>query len=229
VVLAVRVADDAPVDLAAVVFDLDGVLVDSERLWDEVRREVARDRGGGWTDDATGAMQGMSTPEWARYIVEQVGVHGTPDEAAAEVIRRMGDRYRQAVPLLPGAVEAVRALSERWPLGVASSSPPDLIRVVLDAAGIADRFRAVVSSEQVSRGKPAPDVYLAAAAKLGVPPDRCVAIEDSTNGLRAAAAAGMTVVAVPNPHYPPSQDALALAAVTVDTVAEVTPELLASL
>jgi len=218
------------VDLAAVVFDLDGVLVDSEQLWDEVRRQVAREWGGRWTDEATGSMQGMSTPEWARHMVEQVGVRGTPDEVAAEVIRRMGDRYRrEEVPLLPGAVEAVWALSERWPLGVASSSPPDLIRVVLDAAGIADRFRAVVSSEQVRRGKPAPDVYLAAAAELGVPPERCVAIEDSANGLRAAAAAGMTVVAVPNPHYPPPPDALALAAVTVDTVAKVTPELLASL
>jgi len=223
------VVDDAAVDVAAVVFDLDGVLIDSERWWDEVRREVAREWGGRWTDLATGVMQGMSTPEWSRYMVEQLGVRGAPGDVAAEVIRRMGDRYRREVPLLPGAVEAARALSERWPLGVASSSPPDLIGVVLDVAGVADRFRVVVSSEQVSRGKPAPDVYLAAAAKLGVPPDRCVAIEDSANGLRAAAAAGMTVVAVPNPHYPPPPDALALAAVTVDTVAKVTPELLASL
>ena len=216
-------------DLAAVVFDLDGVLIDSEQVWDEVRREVARDLGGRWTDEATEAMQGMSTPEWARYLVDRVGVRGTPEDAAAEVIRRMADRYRDRVPLLPGAVEAVRAVSERWPLGVASSSPPDLIRTVLAEAGVADRFRAVVSSEQVDRGKPAPDVYLAAAAALGVPAARCAAVEDSANGLRSAAAAGMAVVAVPNPHYPPAEDALALAVATVDTVGGVTPELLATL
>ena len=222
-------ADDAAVDLAAVVFDLDGVLIDSEQVWDEVRRAVVAERGGRWTDAATGAMQGMSTPEWCRYLVDELGVAGSPEQVAAEVIRRMAEHYRRHVPLLPGAVDAVRTLSERWPLGVASSSPPDLIRTVLDVAGIADRFRVVVSSEQVSGGKPAPDVYLAAAAQLGVPAGRCVAVEDSANGLRSAAAAGMTVVAVPNPHYPPPDDALRLAAVVVDTVAEVTPELLASL
>jgi HAD superfamily hydrolase (TIGR01509 family) len=223
------VADDAPVDIAAVVFDLDGVLIDSEQVWDGVRREVAGDLGGRWTDEATEAMQGMSTPEWARYLVQQVGVRGTPDDVAAEVIRRMADRYRRDLPLLPGAVEAVRAVSGHWPLGLASSSPPDLIRTVLAAAGLSDRFRAVVSSEQVSRGKPAPDVYLAAAEALGVPAAASVAVEDSANGLRAAAAAGMAVVAVPNLHYPPAEDALALAAVIVDTVGGVTPHLLATL
>jgi HAD superfamily hydrolase (TIGR01509 family) len=223
------VADDAPVDLAAVVFDLDGVLIDSEQVWDAVRREVVADLGGRWTGEATTAMQGMSTPEWSRYLVHQLGVPGQPADVATEVIRRMADRYRADLPLLPGAVDAVRAVSERWPLGVASSSPPDVIRTVLAAAGLSDRFRAVVSSEQVSRGKPAPDVYLAAAAELGLPPADCVAVEDSANGLRAAAAAGMAVVAVPNPHYPPPEDALRLAAAVAPTVAEVTPELLASL
>jgi len=223
------VADDAAVDFAAVVFDLDGVLVDSEQVWDEVRRAVVADLGGRWTDAATTAVQGMSTPEWARYLVDELGVHGPPEEVAADVIRRMAERYRRHVPLLPGAVQAVRTLSGHWPLGVASSSPPDLIRTVLDVAGVADRFRVVVSSEQVSRGKPAPDVYLAAAAELGVPAERCVAVEDSANGLRAAAAAGMTVVAVPNPHYPPPDEAVRLAAAVVHTAAEVTPELLASL
>jgi HAD superfamily hydrolase (TIGR01509 family) len=218
-------ADDAVVGVGAVVFDLDGVLVDSERVWDEVRRQVVADLGGRWTAEATGAMQGMSTAEWARYLVGELGAAGAPDAVAGQVVERMVDWYRRELPLLPGAVEAVRAVSERWPIGVASSSPPDLIRTVLDTAGIAGRFSAVVSSEQVGRGKPAPDVYLAAAAELGVPPGRCVAVEDSANGLRAASAAGMTVVAVPNPHYPPPPDALALAAVTVPTVGEVTPDL----
>jgi HAD superfamily hydrolase (TIGR01509 family) len=208
---------------AAIVFDLDGVLVDSERVWDEVRQGLVAGRGGRWPADATTAMQGMSTPEWAAYLAGLAG--GSPEELAAQVVRAMADRYREHVPLLPGAVDAVRALAGRWPLAVASSSPPELIEVVLAAAGVADRFRVTVSSEEVARGKPAPDVYLAAAERLGVDPTHCVAIEDSANGLRSAAAAGMTVVAVPNPHFPPPADALALARVTVGTPAGLTREL----
>ena len=210
---------------AAIVFDLDGVLVDSETVWDEVRRALVADRGGRWTPDATTAMQGMSTPEWSAYL-GSLGAAGSPAELAAAAIDAMAERYREQVPLLPGAVEVVTALSARWPLAVASSSPPRLIEVVLAAAGVADRFRAVVSSEQVERGKPAPDVYLAAAAALGVGPRDCVAVEDSANGLRSAAAAGMTVVAVPNPHFPPPADALLLAAATVPTTAGLTVELI---
>jgi len=215
-------------DPAAIVFDLDGVLVDSEQVWDEVRRAVVAERGGRWTDQATTAMQGMSTPEWARYLTT-LGAAGSPDELARVVIEAMADRYRQHVPLLPGAVEAVVALSERWPLGVASSSPPDLIRVVLGAAGLTDRFGVTVSSEDVPRGKPAPDVYLAAATKLAAERAACVAVEDSANGLRAAAAAAMVVVAVPNPHFPPPADVLALARATVPAPAGLTPELIRAL
>ncbi|HST65397.1 MAG TPA: HAD family phosphatase [Mycobacteriales bacterium] len=212
---------------AAIVFDLDGVLVDSERAWDEVRQRLVTDRGREWPADATTAMQGMSTPEWSAYLAGLVG--DSPQELARQVIAAMADRYRERVPLLPGAVDAVRALAARWPLAVASSSPPDLIRVVLAAAGVSDRFRVTVSSEEVARGKPAPDVYLAAAERLGVDPAGCVAIEDSANGLRAAAAAGMTVVAVPNEHFPPPADALALAKAQVSTPAGLTPELIGQL
>jgi HAD superfamily hydrolase (TIGR01509 family) len=210
-------------DPAAIVFDLDGVLVDSEQVWDEVRQRLVADRGRDWPADATTAMQGMSTPEWSGYLGTLVGE--APDALARQVIGAMADRYRAHVPLLPGAVGAIRALSGRWPLALASSSPPELIRVVLAAAGVTDRFRVTVSSEEVARGKPAPDVYLAAAERLGVDPTACVAIEDSANGLRAAAAAGMTVVAVPNEHFPPPADALALATATVPTPAGLTPGL----
>jgi len=215
-------------DPAAIVFDLDGVLVDSEQVWDDVRRAVVAERGGRWTDEATTAMQGMSTPEWAHYLTT-LGATGSPDELARAVVDGMADRYRAHVPLLPGAVDAVTALSEWWPLGVASSSPPELIRVVLAAAGLTARFRTTVSSEEVPRGKPAPDVYQAVARRLVAEPATCVAVEDSANGLRAAAAAGMVLVAVPNPHFPPPAGALALARATVRTPAGLTPELIRSL
>lgn len=217
-------------DPAAVVFDLDGVLVDSERVWDEVRVALATERGLPWPAAATTAMQGMSTPEWSAYLVESVGLPGPPDAVGRRVVQRMAERYRAAVPLIPGAVDAVRATAALGrPLAVASSSPPSLISTVLDAAGVAGAFTTTVSSEEVARGKPAPDVYLEAARRLGVDPAACLAVEDSANGLRSAAAAGMTVVAVPNPHFPPPDDALALAAAVLDTVAGLTPELVAGL
>jgi HAD superfamily hydrolase (TIGR01509 family) len=215
---------------AAVVFDLDGVLIESEEVWDEVRRGMATAHGAAWPADATRAMQGMSTPEWAAYLVGTIGVGGTPEQVSAEVIRQVRERYAERVPLLPGAVDTVRRIAAGgWPLGVASSSPRTLIPVVLAEAGIADLFRAVVSSEEVERGKPAPDVYLAAAERLSVPAEQTVAVEDSANGLRSAHAAGMAVVAVPNASFPPPADALDLAAVTLAGITELTPDVIAGL
>jgi HAD superfamily hydrolase (TIGR01509 family) len=213
----------------AVIFDLDGVLIESEEVWDEVRRGLAADAGRPWPPETTRALQGMSTQEWSRHLVEVVGVPGTPPEVADTVIDRVAAAYRDHLPMLPGAVETVRALAGRWTLGVASSSPARLITVVLTTAGIADLFRVALSSEEVPRGKPAPDVYLAAAARLGVDPTRCVAVEDSTNGLRAAVAAGMVLVAAPNAGFPPAPDALALAMAVVPGVAGVTADLIQSL
>jgi HAD superfamily hydrolase (TIGR01509 family) len=209
----------------AVIFDLDGVLVDSEQIWNGVKEQLVRETGGRWRDEAPHTMMGMSSPEWSVYLRDDLGV---PMEAAAinrEVVRRMDDGYRRALPLLPGASDAVRALAARWPLALASSANRELIDLVLELAGFADAFRMTVSSEEVARGKPAPDVYLAAADGLGVDPARCVAIEDSSSGLRAAAAAGMKVIAIPNPHYAPDPDALALAAAAVPVVGDVTPSL----
>jgi HAD superfamily hydrolase (TIGR01509 family) len=212
---------------AAVVFDLDGVLVDSEARWDEARRAVVDAEGGAWRPEATRAMMGMSAPEWSRYLHDELGVALAPPDVSAAVVARMADGYRRELPLLPGAVEAVRALAARWPLGVASSANRELIELVLREAGLGGAFAAVVSSEEVARGKPAPDVYLEAARRLDVAPGRCVAVEDSANGLRAAAAAGMAVVAVPNPHFPPGPEALALADAVVATPGDVTPALVA--
>lgn len=212
-------------DVQAVVFDLDGVLVDSEELWDEVRRGLAAGAGRPWPDDATRAMQGMSTAEWSAYLTGAVGVPGEPEEVAAAVIDRVADRYRTRLPLLPGAVEAVERLAGSFVLGLASSSPRRLIDAVLAAAGLAGRFAVTVSTEEVAAGKPSPAVYQEAVARLGVPAGRAVAIEDSSNGLRAAARAGLGVIAVPHAAFPPDDDALALAAVVVGSLDEITPEL----
>jgi HAD superfamily hydrolase (TIGR01509 family) len=215
--------------IEAVVFDLDGVLIDSEPVWEEVRRGLVAARGGHWAPEAQQRLMGMSTPEWARYLSQDLGVGLPPDDVAVQVIHQMAERYARALPLLPGAADAVRRMAERWPLGLASSSPPVLIETVLDAASIRSLFAATVSTEEVPHGKPAPDVYLAAAQRLGAAPGRSVAVEDSSNGLRSAAAAGLQVVAVPQPRYPPGPDALALARAVLPSLAGLTPALVASL
>jgi HAD superfamily hydrolase (TIGR01509 family) len=209
----------------AVIFDLDGVLLDSEQRWNEAKEALVRESGGTWLAEAPEVMMGMSSPEWSAYLHDDLAVPLPREEINREVVRRMEDAYRDGLPLLPGAGEAVRALAARWPLGLASSSNRELIDLFAELAGFGDSFRVTVSSEEVARGKPSPDVYLRAAEKLGVEAARCVAIEDSSNGIRAGVAAGMPVIAVPNPHYPPAPDALALAAATVGGVAEITPEL----
>lgn len=216
-------------DVQAVVFDLDGVLIDSEELWNEARRDLAAGSGRPWPEEATQAMLGMSTAEWSAYLVDEVGIPGRPEDVATQVIDRMADRYRARLPLLPGAVEAVQRLGARWPLGLATSSPRRLIDAVLAAAGLTASFRVSVSTEEVTAGKPSPAVYLEAARRLGIDPRRGVAIEDSSNGLRAAAAAGLRVIAVPNAAFPPAGDALALAAAVVRSLDDVTPDLVTSL
>jgi HAD superfamily hydrolase (TIGR01509 family) len=210
--------------IEAVVFDLDGLLVDSEQLWDQAREALARERGGRWHDRAQADMMGMSSPEWSRYMHERIGLRESPEEISAEVVRRMEARYRDQLPLLPGAREAVERLAARWPLGLASSSNRPLIDLTLELSGTAPCFRATVSFEEVARGKPAPDVYLEAMRRLGVDPTRTAAIEDSHNGILSAATAGMRVVAIPNRRFPPGDEAVAQADVVLDSLDELTPE-----
>ena len=209
----------------AVVFDMDGVIVDSEQVWDDVREQLAKERGGRWHERAQADMMGMSSPEWSVYMHEVIGLPESPEAINDEVVARMLERYREQLPLIDGAVEAVERLAPEFRLAVASSSNRPLIAAVLHQAGITGRFDAVVSSEEVAGGKPAPDVYLEAMRLLGVAPESAVAIEDSSNGIRAAHAAGMRVIALPNAHYPPAEDALALADAVVSSPAELTPEL----
>jgi HAD superfamily hydrolase (TIGR01509 family) len=209
----------------AVVFDLDGVVIDSEGVWEDVREDFARRHGGRWPEGSQRRMMGMSTDEWAAFMRSELAVPGETDEIARGVIDALLARYRADLPLLPGATAALAGLAEHWPLAMASSSPRAVVDAVLSLAGIEGLFGAVVSSDEVAAGKPAPDVYLEAARRLGVAPADCVAVEDSTNGIRAAHAAGMAVIAVPNPEFSPTDDALALAAVRVPGVVAVTPDL----
>ncbi len=215
--------------ISAVVFDLDGVLVDSEPVWEQVRQGLVTERGGHWAPDAQRRIMGMSTPEWARYLSEDLGVGLPPDQVASEVIDRMTARYTQHVPLMDGAVDAVRRVAARWPLAVASSAPAVLIQTVLQSAGLRPCFSVVMSTEQVPRGKPAPDIYLAVTAALGCPPADCAAVEDSSNGLRSAAAAGLQVIAIPQPQYPPDSDALAGASLVLPSLAGLTAGAVAAL
>jgi HAD superfamily hydrolase (TIGR01509 family) len=212
------------VTIRAVVFDLDGVIVDSEQVWDDVREAYTREAGGTYTETATRDMMGMSSVEWSRYMAESLHVPGTPEEINAAVVERMLARYGEAPPLLPGAVDAVRRIGAWVPLAIASSSNRELIDAVLRVSGLAADFAATVSSEEVPRGKPSPDVYLEAARRLGVEAARCGAVEDSHNGIRSAKAAGMRVVAVPNHHYPPDDESLALADVVVPSIGELQVE-----
>jgi HAD superfamily hydrolase (TIGR01509 family) len=212
--------------IEAVVFDLDGVLIDSEPVWEQVRRGLVADRGGHWASDAQQKLMGMSTPEWARYLSEDLGVGLPPGEVAELVTDRMAASYREHLPLLPGAAGAVRRLAARWPLGLASSAPAALIETVLQSAGLRPDFQVTMSTEQVPRGKPAPDIYLAVTERLGVTPASCAAVEDSSNGLRSAAAAGLRVIAIPRPQYPPDPDALARTSLVLPNLDELTPEAL---
>jgi HAD superfamily hydrolase (TIGR01509 family) len=210
------------VQIAAVIFDLDGVLLDSEPVWEEERRRFVAEHGGQWQPDSQRRLMGMSTAEWAGYLHTGLGVAMPPEAIADAVIERMEQCYARGLPLLDGAVEAVQGLAERWPLGLASSSPQRLIAFVLNRAQLASFFNATVSSDDVAHGKPAPDVYLEAARRLGIEAGRCAAVEDSSNGLRAAINAGMRVIAIPNRRYPPDAGALAKANLVLDSLRQLT-------
>jgi HAD superfamily hydrolase (TIGR01509 family) len=210
----------------AVVFDLDGVLLQSEEVWDAVREHYVRERGGRYDEEVQRAMMGMSAPEWSRFLHEEAHVPDDPAEINSEVVRRMLAAYERELPLLPGAVAAVRRAATAFPLGLASSSNRAIFEEVLELAGIAECFRATVSSEEVPQGKPAPDVYFEAAARLGVAPEHCTAVEDSHAGIRSAKSAGMRVVAIPNAAYPPDEEALGQADAVVRSLDELTVEVL---
>ena len=213
----------------AVVFDLDGVIVDSEAVWDEARRRYVADHHGTWREEATRDMMGMSSLEWSSYVRDRLHVDRPAEAISADVAGMVGDLYGERLPLIDGAVAAVEALGARWPLGLASSSNREVIDLVLELSGLASSFAVTVSSEEVGRGKPAPDVYLEAARRLEAEPDRCTAIEDSHNGILSASAAGMRVIAIPNAEFAPGDDALERADRVLESIEELGPELVAAL
>jgi HAD superfamily hydrolase (TIGR01509 family) len=210
--------------IEAVVFDLDGVIIDTEEVWEEVRRGYVASYGKQFLPDSQTRMMGMSTPEWSTHLSQEVGVPRKPEEVAADVLGRMAERYSEALPLIPGSVDAVRRMAARFPVALASSSARILIDQVLATAGLTDVFRVTLSTEEVPRGKPAPDVYLEATSRLGFAPAVCAAVEDSSNGLRSAAAAGLAVIAVPHGVYPPAPDALEKASLVIKDLDELTVE-----
>lgn len=210
--------------VAAVIFDLDGVLIDSEPVWEAVRREFVAAHGGRWRSDTQQRLMGMSTREWASHLRDELGVRWPVEEVAARVIRAVGQRYEDRLPLMDGAVDGVRRMAAVWPLGLASSSPGPLIKVALDRSGLASQFAVVLSTEEVPRGKPAPDVYLEAARRLGSKPARCVGVEDSTNGMRAVLAAGMLLIAIPHRRYPPDPAVLTAAHAVLTDLHALTPQ-----
>ena len=208
----------------ALVFDLDGVLMDTENVWAEVKQEVVTASGGRWRDDAPGRMIGMSSPEWSEFLRVELGVPMEAEAINAEVVRRVEEHLRRELPLIDGAPEAVERMAAVLPLGLASSANREIIDLFLELSGLGELITVSVSSEEVARGKPAPDVFLEAVRRLGADPSRSVAVEDSDSGIRAAHAAGMRVLALPNPDYPPDPEALAKADVVLDSLADLTPE-----
>jgi HAD superfamily hydrolase (TIGR01509 family) len=202
----------------AVIFDLDGVLVDSEQVWAEVRQRFVREHGGRWDDRATREMMGMSSTEWSSYMANELEVPLPAAEISGRVVEQVCDVYRRSLPLIPGAVDAVRRIGAIWRLGLASSANRPLIDLVLELTGLAPLFEATISSEEVARGKPAPDVYLEATARLRVEPANAAAVEDSTNGLLAAHRAGLGVIAIPNRAFPPAPEGLDAADVVLTSL-----------
>lgn len=209
--------------IEAIAFDLDGTLIESERVWEGARRGVTEAAGGRWRDDAQPSMMGLSTPEWIAYMQRELGVQLDAAQILDDVRERIATSYGERLPLIDGAAEAVRSLGARWPLAVASSSPRSLIELVLRLGGLADAFGVVISAEEVERGKPSPDVYLRACELLGSEPGRTAAIEDSGAGVRSAVAAEMPVVMIPGTEFPPEPDVLELADLVLESIRELSP------
>ena len=217
--------------IAAVIFDLDGVLVDTQIWWREVRDAWAADHGTTWRDEDERSTMGANTMHWARTMGERAGLaHEHDPDVARTIVEALVDRYRaDGPPRIAGAIDAARRIAGSYPVAVASGAPHRLIDVALEATGLDDVVRIIVSADDVPHGKPAPDVYLEAARRLEVEPARCLVVEDSANGVRAGRAAGMVVVLVPNAKVPPEPGAAKLADLVVERLDELEPAAIAAI
>ena len=210
--------------IEAVLFDLDGVIVDSEPWWHAVRVEWAAARGLTWTEDDNRACMGRNSRDWARIMQERLRLDLTVPQIERVIMDALVEKYaHEPAPRVPGAVEAVARIAASFPSAIASSAHPAVIRAALRSVGLAECFRVIVSADDVPAGKPAPDVYLEAARRLGVPPERCLVVEDSLNGVLAGRAAGMTVVLVPNPSFLPGEGTAEAADFVIARLADLDP------
>jgi HAD superfamily hydrolase (TIGR01509 family) len=214
--------------ISAVIFDMDGLLLDSEVYWERARGDYSASQGCAWSADDELAVKGMNSREWASHIRDRCRLRLDLEAIIAGVSDRMHSLYAGHLPMLPGAIESVRACATRYPLGLASSSPPELIEFVLEDAGVRAAFSVIVSSDEVGKGKPNPDVFLITGERLRVNPSQIAVFEDSSAGIRAAYDAGMHVIAVPNPHFPPTDEALALADRVMSSLTEFSLDMLES-
>ena len=187
---------------------MDGLLIDSEPYWDEARRLMAREVGVKWNEYDHKAVMGVSTHEWVSYMIKRLSLKMAAIEVETTIINTMRDLYRKKVPYLSGAIDAVNLASNYCPTGLASGSPRSLINTVTSDVNLKDKFQVILSGDEFSKGKPSPDIYLAAAAALGVKPEYCICLEDSGNGIIAGKNAGMKVIAVPDPRFSPSEEKL---------------------
>ncbi len=215
--------------IQAVIFDMDGVLIDSEMVWHQVRRDFVVSHGGAWSEEDQKAVMGANSREWAEYIRNDCNVALPPAQIYADVVSRLREAYLDRLPLYEGAREVVEALALDYALGVASSSPLELVEFVLESAGLRERFQALVSSDEVDRAKPAPDVYIEACRRLGSRPECTAAVEDSANGIRAAVGAGLATIAIPNRAFPPPSSVVGSARLVLGSIRELQPETIAAL
>ena len=197
--------------IEAIIFDMDGLLVDSEPYWNEARRIMAAEAGVTWNEDDHQAVMGVSTPEWVMYMIERLGLKLPPTSVEERIISTMTDLYDQRIPFLPGAVEAVCLAAKHFTTALASGSPRSLIDKVTKSPVLNGSFDLILSGDQFAHGKPAPDIYLGAAEQLNLKPSQCLCLEDSGSGILAGYRAGMKVIAVPDPRFPPAAEDLAKA------------------
>jgi mannitol-1-/sugar-/sorbitol-6-/2-deoxyglucose-6-phosphatase len=215
--------------IQAVVFDMDGVLIDSEGYWFEVRSEFAAARGKSWSMDDQYQAMGRSTRSWAEVMQKRLNLDMSLDDIIDDLRIRLLERYERHMPILPGAIEAVHLSASAYRVALASGSPTWVIQRVVQLTGLDKVFQAVIYGDDMVHGKPAPDIYLEAARRLDVLPRDSLGIEDSANGIRSLKAAGMVALAVPSPSFPLPDEIVKMVDLTLPSLEHFTLDLVRSI